>query len=246
MFGGAVVHLADKKGNTPLHLAIKTGALPVVDILLEVPTCPLAALNMEGETPLVLCVKMGMMDGLSALRGEGKLPRHQLRGGDVLAVDAADASGKTALDYAAAEGDTDMVRLLIRDLEASPTLFARNQLVEKFGIGPRGLSALGFAPEDPELANAEVEEETTQGGGDMDDDDTFENDSDVGSPTNASVLSASGSGYGGDSAFDIDSEYTDAPDSSDGDGDSASDNEADEQKVETGKESVNADAVDVD
>ena len=129
-FGGAVVHLPDEKGNTSIHAAVLAKNAALLELLLEVPTADYSSPNLAGDTPLILCAKVGFMDGMRILHGEDKEDPEMRRNGDDLQVDVANEAGYSALEIAARKGDGDMAAWLISALEAVPTRLAHDSLNE--------------------------------------------------------------------------------------------------------------------
>lgn len=143
-FPGAVLKLSNSQGNTALHLACKLKRDKILRLMSSVSLVPVGNVNKAGDTELILCAKNGFLEGLRILRGEGVLPARKLRYGDVLNVDAKNAAGYTALDYAAENGNLDAADYLINNLGAEATQRARNIFAQEWQITPGELSDLGF------------------------------------------------------------------------------------------------------
>ena len=108
---GAAVDAANDYGITPLLQASRTGDAPMIDVLLRAGADPARA-HPEGETPLMAAARSGSLSAVRLLLARG------------VEVNAAERFQKTtALMWAAAEGHTDVVGLLL-EAGADPNLQA--------------------------------------------------------------------------------------------------------------------------
>eukprot|EP00116_Pleurobrachia_bachei_P008216 sb/3468478/ len=101
--GNIEINVSDSMGRTPLYTAVGSGALEIVDILLEVEGIDVdKAINHLGSTPLIFATKMvynSIVEKLLKARAQ---------------VNAADSSGKTALHWAAAVANVHALEMLLQ------------------------------------------------------------------------------------------------------------------------------------
>jgi ankyrin repeat protein len=64
------LNIKDKNGDTPLHLAVRSGSLEAARALIEA-GADLSLANNEGDTPLQLALELGKKDAAKALQEAG-------------------------------------------------------------------------------------------------------------------------------------------------------------------------------
>ena len=101
LVAGADANAANRYGVTPLSLACTNGNVAMVELLIKAGADPNAALP-GGEAPLMTAARTGKIAAVKALIANGA---------NIHAKD--DRQGQTALMWAAAEGHTEVVELLI-------------------------------------------------------------------------------------------------------------------------------------
>jgi len=112
--GGADIHIADKTGNTPLHVAAQNGSLDLVEKLIAKGADVNARTNPSNEaapafgprgpggksTPLLLAARSGHVDVMQALIKAGADPKAKAQDGTTLLLAAASSSMVAAAKYA--------------------------------------------------------------------------------------------------------------------------------------------------
>lgn len=100
---GASVHAQDSKGNTPLHLAAKSGDTDIVKLLLKIDGINVSAKNDLKETPLHIAVNSKNLNVVQLLLEE-----------DIINVNAKDFEFSTPLHLATYLDDADILKCLLQ------------------------------------------------------------------------------------------------------------------------------------
>ena len=156
---GADLNAATDLGITPLLLACSDGSSALVELLLRAGAKPDLATS-TNETPLMTCARRGNLPGVKALLAAGA------------SVGAAESvRGQTALMWAAARGQSNIVQVLIEngadvnaESIAQPLVVSRGNRYGGVGLVNRGIANTGqggstpllFAARSGDLASAKL------------------------------------------------------------------------------------------
>lgn len=94
--------LQDNKGRTPLHVAVLSGLLPYVEMILSMDGVDVNAVDLDGMTPLMLAVEYNYIGIIKRLLEINNIE-----------ADCVDSIGLTALGHAACNGHVEILKLLL-------------------------------------------------------------------------------------------------------------------------------------